>query len=202
MMIIILLVLIAAYALLMFMVRAGKADAFDLHVMQILHLNDDSIKPQKPKILRLMHDTSALGGDTILVILTLLIIGISALTDNYMILLSFAATAISGRLLGYILKKITNRTRPNLRPDSPQMFTTSFPSVHTMMATCLYLWLGFIMPHIMGLSLSMILDFMCIALIGAIAFSRLYLAVHWPSDILGGAMAGLIIILANMLIFA
>lgn len=194
--------LIISYLAVMAMISAGKADALDIRIMRTLHFNGDTVKPQRPKILRLMLDTTALGGDTFLVILTLIIIGISALTNNYMVLGSFAAVAASGRILGYILKKITNRARPNVRPNAPQMFTTSFPSVHTMMATCLYLWLGFIMPQIIGLSLSIVLDFMCIALISMIAFSRLYLGVHWPSDILGGAIAGMIVIFVNLLIFS
>lgn len=194
--------LIISYLAVMAMISAGKADALDMRIMRTLHFNGDTVKPQRPKILRLMLDTTALGGDTFLVILTLIIIGISALTNNYMVLGSFAAVAASGRILGYILKKITNRARPNVRPNAPQMFTTSFPSVHTMMATCLYLWLGFIMPQIIGLSLSIVLDFMCIALISMIAFSRLYLGVHWPSDILGGAIAGMIVIFVNLLIFS
>lgn len=190
-----------SYVILMVAVRGGKTQAFDNHWMNKIHINTDgSVKPQKPKILRLMLDTTALGGDTFLVILTFIIIGISALIGNYTLLGSFAAVAASGRILGYILKKITNRTRPNLRPNAPQMFTTSFPSVHTMMATCLYLWLGFIMPQIIGLSLSVVLDFMCIALISMIAYSRLYLGVHWPTDILSGAIAGLVVIFSNILI--
>lgn len=201
MIIAILTALVLLYLIIMAIVTMGKADAFDLCFMRALHFNGDTAKTQKPKILRLMIDSSALGGDTFLIILTLIIIGISASINNYMLIFSFATVAASGRILGYILKKITNRTRPNLRSNAPQMFTTSFPSVHTMMATCIYLWLGLIMPHMVGLPITIMLNFISIALISTIAFSRLYLGVHWPSDILAGAIAGLVVIFANLLIF-
>lgn len=189
--------LIISYIIMMAIIKSGKADAFDLKWMEALHFHSDkSSKTQKPKVRRLMLDTTALGGDTFLVILTLMVIAISAAIGNWLLLHTFLVVALPARALGYVLKKIVNRKRPALLADAPQMFTTSFPSVHTMMATSLYLWLGFIMPHSMGLSPHILLPIACAALIAVIGFSRLYLAVHWPSDVLAGFIAGLIVILS------
>ena len=178
-------------------IKAGKADTFDLLWMQRLHFHaDQSEKTQRPKVRRLMLDSTALGGDTFLVIFSLMVIAISATIESWSLLYSYLTTALIARALGYILKKIVNRKRPALLANAPQMFTTSFPSVHTMMATSLYLWLGFIMPQIIGLSPNIILQLFCTILIMVIGFSRLYLAVHWPSDVFAGLIAGLIVILS------
>ena len=194
--------LIVIYIIIMMIIKTGKADTFDLHWMHRLHFHaDKSEKTQKPKIRRLMLDTTALGGDTFLVIFSFMIIGISATIENWYLLHSYLTVALHARVLGYILKKIVNRKRPALLANAPQMFTTSFPSVHTMMATALYLWLGFIMPQAMDLSPNIILQLFCVALIMTIGFSRLYLAVHWPSDVLAGLIAGLIIILTVQAVF-
>jgi len=190
-------VMIALYLIIMIIVLIGKADIFDNYWMQKLHLtHDQSPKSQKPKIRRLMLDTSALAGDTFLVILTLLVTGIAVAIDNSQLLHSYLIIALSARALGYVLKKIVNRQRPNFLKNAPQMFTTSFPSVHSMMATTLYLWLGFIMPQIMDIESSYLLLSLCIPLILTVGFSRLYLAVHWPSDVFAGWISGLIIILS------
>lgn len=188
--------LVIIYITIMILVSRGKCDGFDMRFMQSLHIVDRSSKPQKPKIRRLMVDTTALGGDTFLVIMTLLVIGVSELLGDRLFLHSFLITALSARLLGYILKKIVNRKRPALRDDAPQMFTTSFPSVHSMMAMAVFGWLGFLMPQFVGIAPNIVLQSLCIALIGTIALSRLYLAVHWPSDVIAGLIAGIIILLS------
>lgn len=189
-------ILVIIYIIIMLLVSRGKCDDFDLRFMQSMHSIDGTTKPQKPKIRRLMLDTTALGGDTFLVIMTLLVIGISELIGDRLFLHSFLITALSARLLGYILKKIVNRKRPTVRSDAPRMFTTSFPSVHSMMAMATFGWLGFLMPQFMGITPNIILQILCTTLIGTIAYSRLYLAVHWLSDVIAGLIAGLIILLS------
>lgn len=188
--------LVIIYSIIMTMVSRGKCDNFDMKFMQSMHIANGSMTPQKPKIRRLMLDTTALGGDTFLVIITLLVIGVSELIGNRLLLHSFLITALSARLLGYILKKIVNRVRPAVRSDAPQMFTTSFPSVHSMMAMAIFGWLGFLMPQFIGITPNIVLQILCAALIGTIAYSRLYLAVHWPSDVIAGLIGGAIILLS------
>ncbi len=188
--------LVIIYIAIMCLVLRHICDNFDLPFMRYMHEVNGVTKPQKPKIRRLMLDTTALGGDTFLVIMTLLVIGVSELLDDRLFLHSFLITALSARLLGFILKKIVNRKRPALRNDTPQMFTTSFPSVHSMMAMAIFGWLGFLMPQFIGITPNILLQILCTTLIGTIAYSRLYLAVHWPSDVIAGLIAGLIIILS------
>ncbi len=188
-------ILVILYIIIMQLVSRGKCDDYDLRILQFMHDEDGSTKTQIPKMRRLMIDTTALGGDTFLVIMTLLMIGVSELIGDRLFLHSYLITALSARLLGHILKRTAKRKRPTVRSDAPQMFTSSFPSVHSMMAMTILGWLGFLMPQFMGMTPNIILQILCVTLIISIAYSRLYLAVHWPSDVAAGLIAGLIILL-------
>lgn len=189
------------YIIIMIAVLSGRGDAFDNVLMRKIHFESNGhYKAQTPKIRRLMMDASAMGGDTLLVIISLFMIGVSSLLGNWDLFLSFAIATCSARFLGLILKKLANRTRPDFIPDSPQMFTSSFPSVHSMMAIVLYGWFSFIMPTIIGVDTDIMLQIICISLILIIAYSRLYLGVHWPLDVIAGLISGLVILLATWLI--
>lgn len=118
---------------------------------------------------------------------------------EYVIQISLVmALALSSNL---ILKKIINRTRPEAE-HLVVVETLSYPSGHAMTAMAFY---GFLIYLISQFRISKILKFpiiiLLILLILSIGISRIYLGVHFPSDIAGGYIAGLIWVVFCVMIF-
>lgn len=90
----------------------------------------------------------------------------------------------------YILKKVFNRTRPYIAhpgditlKESPGPTDPSFPSGHTSFAFAAATSLSLAVPKWYVIAPSFLYA-------GAVGYSRMYLGVHYPSDVLGGAVVG------------
>jgi membrane-associated phospholipid phosphatase len=97
----------------------------------------------------------------------------------------FAIDCAGGVVLSYGLKSVFGKIRPNLWQSAIKEVSYSYPSGHALGSTILYGFLAYLFatrfPQFSGL-----IYLLAVVLIGAIGFSRLYLGVHWPTDILGG----------------
>ncbi len=119
---------------------------------------------------------------------------------NYVIQLSLVMLlALSSNL---ILKQIINRSRPELE-HLVTIETLSYPSGHAMTAMAFYGFLIFLFYNfkIHGF-LKVIIITLLIFLICSIGVSRIYLGVHYPSDIIGGFIAGSIWVILCAFIFS
>jgi len=107
-------------------------------------------------------------------------------SDLWFYLLSVGGASIAFKSIKLIVQRI--------RPDSELLHITgySFPSGHVTMATAVALAVYFIFAKRVHLtSLRMMILLVCIAWILLISFSRLYLNVHWLSDVIAGFGLGL-----------
>lgn len=107
---------------------------------------------------------------------------------QHVLAVGWVATLIGGGIVQTAIKHWVHRSRPALATLS----SFSFPSGHTMDATICYPLLAIILGRVLGLSARartqlLIASFVIIALVG---LSRVYLGVHYPSDVLGGLAAG------------
>jgi membrane-associated phospholipid phosphatase len=97
----------------------------------------------------------------------------------------FAIDCAGGVILSYGLKSVFGKIRPNLWQSAIEEVSFSYPSGHALGSTVLYGFLAYLFatrfPQFSGL-----IYLLAVILIGAIGLSRLYLGVHWPTDILGG----------------
>jgi len=100
-----------------------------------------------------------------------------------------------------LLKKTIDRARP-VSEHLVKVETLSFPSGHATMAMAFY---GFIIYLIFSLPINKIIKFFLITifafLILGIGLSRIYLGVHYPSDVFGGFIAGFIWVVFCVMIF-
>ena len=116
---------------------------------------------------------------------------------EYKKLILFITIPIVAYIVNCILKNLFKRPRPIYELQlyvHPKSY--SFPSSHTLITTALFgISIFLINKHIKNKLLKMILIIFCILWILFVGFSRIWLGVHNPTDILGAYLAGFIIIL-------
>ena len=100
-------------------------------------------------------------------------------------------SVLSGQAVGMILKDAFQRQRPDLVPTSAYFSGASFPSGHTMMSAVTYLTLGALLARSQERRrLKAYFLLVAIFLTLAVGVTRVYLGVHWPTDVLAGWTAG------------
>lgn len=137
------------------------------------------------------RDLTALGSTLVLGLMLVSVLGFLLITRKRGTALLVLAAVVGGQALSTVLKYFFERARPDLVPDAPQVFTASFPSGHAMLSAVTYLTLGALLARVQP-SRAGRLYFVALAigltmLIGA---SRVYLGVHWPTDVLAGWCVG------------
>lgn len=123
--------------------------------------------------------------------IVLLVVGFLLITrDKYGLLL--VVSAINSSLMNMLLKHIFVRTRPDhLRLIKQGGY--SFPSGHAMIAVCVYGYLLYlVILEVKNKYLKYTLSTILTILIISIGISRIYVGVHYPSDVIGGYLVGII----------
>lgn len=138
-----------------------------------------------------VRDVTALGSTTILTFLTLASVGYLLLVGQERTALILLLAMVGGMLLSLFLKDLFARPRPDLIPMQTRLSSFSFPSGHSMMSAVGYLTLGVLLTRsVRRLAVKTYLLLLALLVTLAVGFSRVYLAVHWPSDVLAGWTAG------------
>lgn len=153
---------------------------------------DDLRDPLGPKwVEELGRDFAALGGMGVLTCLTLAVIGYLILVHRRRTALLVAVAIGGGVLLSLLLKQGFDRPRPDLVPHDSYVYTSSFPSGHSMMAAVTYLTLAALLTRTQGpRRVKLYLLTLATLLTLVIGISRIYMGVHWPTDVLAGWTAG------------
>jgi undecaprenyl-diphosphatase len=104
----------------------------------------------------------------------------------------FSAAVVGGGLLEVLLKIVFERPRPDLFSPLVRVTSYSFPSGHATLATAFYGGLAAVVFHVTrrrAARWSAVLAATLLA--GGVCLSRVYLGVHWPTDVAAGALIGL-----------
>jgi undecaprenyl-diphosphatase len=104
----------------------------------------------------------------------------------------FVVAAVGGgMLLSTLLKMGFDRPRPDLVPHGALVYTASFPSGHATLSAVVYLTLGALLARVQPrFVLKFYLLGLAIVLTVTVGVSRVYLGVHWPTDVLAGWALG------------
>jgi undecaprenyl-diphosphatase len=138
-----------------------------------------------------MRDITALGSAPTLVIAVLAVVGFLALAKAWRPAIFTLAACGGGLVVSSLLKYTVDRPRPDLAPHGNLIYTSSFPSGHSMMSAVVYLTLAALVARLMEKKrLKSYVLGIAMALTLLVGISRIYLGVHWPSDVLAGWAAG------------
>ncbi|HVZ20320.1 MAG TPA: phosphatase PAP2 family protein [Vicinamibacterales bacterium] len=184
--------LLLAFVVLAGYVMAGDTQAFDVGVLRALRDPANLAQPRGPAWLEFaMLDLTALGSSTVLTLMVVAVAGFLVLQARHRLAVVVLVAAASGELLDEILKHVFMRPRPTIVPHLREVLETSFPSGHAMESAIVYLTLGAMMmrmaerratkAYCLGLAIVVTL---------LVGISRIYLGVHYPTDVLAGWMVG------------
>lgn len=137
------------------------------------------------------RDFTALGGVSVLTLITLVAVAFLGLQGKRRAALFVLLAVIGGLVLSSLLKIGFDRPRPELVPHGTMVNTASFPSGHSMMSAVAYLTLGALLARVQPKRrLKVFLMSVACLLTLVVGVSRVYLGVHWPTDVLAGWAAG------------
>lgn len=173
-------------------VTDGDTHEVDRRILLLMRTADDVTDPIGPGWVEEMgRDITALGGNIVLTLLTLIVMGYLALSQRKRLALVVMVAALGSLGVNSLLKDSYQRDRPDLVPHGAVVYTSSFPSGHSMVSASCYLTLGALLA--MGerrRRLKAYYLLVALSLTLLVGVSRVYLGVHWPTDVLAGWTAG------------
>jgi undecaprenyl-diphosphatase len=170
----------------------GETLRFDTWLLLALRVPGDTTDPLGPAwIEEMFRDFTALGGVGVLSLLTLISVGYLWLMGQRRVALFLLFAILGGLLLSSMLKSGFDRPRPDLVSHGSHIYTSSFPSGHSMLSAVVYLTGGALLAIVQSAHRVRVYLVGCSILTTLlVGVSRVYLGVHWPSDVLAGWAAG------------
>lgn len=173
-------------------VGEGSTAALDRKILLSLRNPADLSDPIGPRWLEeTMRDITGLGSIFTIVFVTGVVVAYLAMTRRRRIAAFVVAAIGGGEIVSTILKLFYHRPRPDLVPHGMEVFTASLPSGHAMMSAIAYLTLAALVARVdrqRGVKILVMLVGVSMTLL--VGISRIYLGVHWPSDVLAGWCVG------------
>jgi undecaprenyl-diphosphatase len=173
-------------------VLEGDTLEFDKRLLASLRKADMPAQPIGPAWLQLAaFDITALGGPTVLGLTVFAVVGFLVLHGLYRNAGFVFLASVGGWLLNDLLKEVFARPRPDVVPHLRDVMSLSFPSGHALTSAAVFLTLGALL---MRVATSRFVKFyiMFIAMLATllVGATRVYLGVHYPTDVLAGWLIG------------
>ena len=173
-------------------VEGGATKEMDENILRKLRQPDNLAIPRGPKWLpHVAQDITSLGSGANLTLASGIAVGFLCLERRFRAAGFLIVSLGSGLMLSYLLKNLFLRERPAVVPHLTHFDPGSFPSGHSMGATVVYLTLGGIISRQTRRLLKKAY-FLSVALVLTllVGISRVYLGIHFPSDVLAGWVIG------------
>jgi undecaprenyl-diphosphatase len=177
----------------------GDTQHFDEWAVRALRMPDPDAPPGAPKVpigprwmREVGRDMTALGGVAVMLLVTAGVVGYLLMIRKYRAMWLVIIATFGGLVLSSILKAAFDRPRPDVEHYS-YVVTSSFPSGHSMMSAVVYLTLGSLLTRLVpDWHVKIYLILVAILLTMLVGLSRIYMGVHYPTDVLAGWTAGLV----------
>lgn len=170
----------------------GETIAFDETILRELRSSQDLATPIGPAWLtKAMIDITSLGGVTVLALLTAVSVIYLLVIRKRITGLFLLSSVLGGWMISNATKLGVARPRPDLVPHLVEVHDLSFPSGHAMVSAVTYLTLGLMLARTQsGRVARFYFVFVAVLLTLTVGVSRVYLGVHYPTDVIGGWAAG------------
>lgn len=172
--------------------QSGVSQQFDRTILLSMRSETNTSDPLGPGWLEeTARDFTALGSIPVLLWFAGATTGYLILLKKPRIALVVLITTLGAIAISSGLKEFIDRARPELVPHATVVYTASFPSGHSMHSSSVYLTLAALLVRVQGRRRlkTFILGFAIITIF-VVGLSRIYLGVHWPTDVLAGWTAG------------
>lgn len=176
----------------------GQWRSFDEWLLRLFRTAGDLATPVGSRSVQIaVRDATALGGTMPLIVLITIVAVYLLLKQHTRTAMAVVGSTLLGVIASQVLKAVIDRGRPEIVPQLVPEVSGSFPSGHAMMSAIVYLTLGAMLARLeTQLVVRRFIIGTAIALTVTVGLSRVYLGVHWPSDVLGGWALGALWVVA------
>jgi undecaprenyl-diphosphatase len=173
-------------------VGEGETEAIDRYLLLAMRTPGNPTDPIGPRWFEeAVRDITALGGFTLLTITTVVSVLLLMFHKRRREALIFGVTVVLAQISSELLKALYDRPRPGLVAHGSIVYSQSFPSGHSALAAATFFTLATVVASVETTKRTKALIFgMAITFVVMVGISRVYLGVHWPSDVLGGWALG------------
>lgn len=170
----------------------GEIRSLDETLLLMLRVPGDPSRSIGPAWLQeTALEITAIGGYPLIMLTLAVVSGFFIITKRYGAALYAVLSVGSGAVLSYSLKQYYSRPRPDLVDHLDTVHTASFPSGHALVTTVAYLTLAAIVIGYLETRRARAYVLAVAMLVAVVVgVSRVYLGVHWPSDVAAGWALG------------
>jgi len=173
-------------------ITEGDTTALDTRILLALRDPVDPARPLGPSWMgSALVDITALGSPVVLGLVVIVVVGFLLLQGLYRTAAVAFTTSVTGMVASDAMKHVFARPRPSVVPHLREAVSSSFPSGHAMQSAIVYLTLAAMLMRVVDRKLTKLYVLaVAVLLTLLVGVSRVYLGVHYPTDVIGGWIIG------------